>query len=157
MTVPEQSKWLCDLATKRFEGLHRDFDTLTSRAGSIIGYAGLFNTLLLPSWLKIDKIFRLPIGVVWLCLSGLMLVFAFSAYQVRTVYSLPAKHKTINELYLMDEEDARARYISATVDASEKMSDVNKRKAYLLKVSVACFGFQIILAVAVIIISGSYY
>ena len=158
MTVSDQTKWLCDLAIKRLEGLHKDFDTLNGRAGSIIGYAGLFNTLLLPSWQKIDKSLRPPIGIAWLCLVFLMLVFAYDAYRVMTVYSLPAKRESIEKFNLMDdEEEARLQFISATVDASENMSKVNARKAYSLKLSILFFGLQILLSVFVIIVAGSYY
>lgn len=157
MTVSDQTKWLCDLAIKRLEGLHKDFDTLNGRAGSIIGYAGLFNTLLLPSWQKIDKSYRPPIGIAWLCLVLLMLAFAYDAYRVRNVYSLPAKRESMDRFNLEDEEKARAEFISATVDASEKMSKVNARKSYSLKLSILFFGIQIILSVFVIIFAGIYY
>ena len=157
MTASDQTKWLCDLAIKRLEGLHKDFDTLNGRAGSIIGYAGLFNTLLLPSWQKIDKSFRPPIGIAWLCLVLLMLAFAYDAYRVRNVYSLPAKRESMDRFNLEDEEKARAEFISATVDASEKMSKVNARKSYSLKLSILFFGIQIILSVFVIIFAGIYY
>lgn len=157
MTASDQTKWLCDIVMKRLEALHKDFDTLNGRAGSIIGYAGLFNSLLLPSWQKIDKAWRLPIGITWLSLVVLMLAFAFGAYQVTTVRGLPARAETIERLNAMEEEEARLQFISNTVDASEEMSKKNKWKAYLLKVSIACFGLQIILAVMIIIISGIYF
>jgi hypothetical protein len=148
----EQLKWLCEISMKRLEASHRDYDTINTRSGVVIGFAGLFNSLLLPTWVRLPKHIRLFSGFAWLILALLMLFFAFSAYQVAQVEGIPLKRKTV-ECYLeRSESESRLQFVSDVLIAADRMAKVNQRKALYLSFAITALSLQIILSLGVIIL-----
>ncbi len=95
---------------KRLESAHRDYDTINTRSGVVIGFAGVFNSLLLPTWIALPKIARVYSGFAWLFIALLMLFFAFSAYQVAEVESIPLKRKTVETYLEIPEYESRLQF-----------------------------------------------
>jgi hypothetical protein len=148
------TNFLCEIALKRLEAVHKDFDLLNARAGIVIGFSGLFNSLLLPSWEKLESSLKAWYGFAWILIILFMLFNAFSAYQVTQVESIPLRVDAFRRLHDMDEEDARLQFASNVIDASEKMSAINKKKAGYLKVAIFSLSVQICLSILVVIIGN---
>lgn len=149
-----RTKWLCETALKRLEATQRDFDTLNSRSGVVIGFAGLFNSLLLPSWARLDQNWKVPTGLGWIATAGLMLFFAFSAYKVTKIENMPLRRNTREEYYALTDEQARDQFTSDCIVAADRNEMTNKLKAYDLKIAIYALAVQIILSIIVIILGG---
>lgn len=148
----EQLMWLCEISVKRLEASHRNYDTINTRSGVVIGFAGLFNSLLLPTWFQLPKQIRFFSGFAWLFIALLMLLFAFSAYQVAQVEGIPLKRNTV-ECYLeRSESESRLQFISDVLIAADRMTKVNQRKALYLSFAITALSLQIILSLGVIIL-----
>jgi hypothetical protein len=149
-----RTKWLCDIALKRLEATQKDFDTLNSRSGVVIGFAGLFNSLLLPSWARLDQNWKVPTGLGWIATAGFMLFFAFSAYGVREIDNIPLLKATRVRYYALTDEDARDQFTSDCIQAADRNERRNNLKAYDLKIAIYALAVQIILSIIVIILGG---
>ena len=152
----EQLKWISEITLKRLESSHRDFDTINTRSGVVIGFAGLFNTLLIPSWEKLSPCLRYQSGLVWLYLALAMLYHAFRAYQVTDVESIPILRENAETFISIEEEEARRQFLSDVLDAADSMKRINKKKATYLKVAINYLTLQIAMALVVIILSRMF-
>jgi hypothetical protein len=153
----DQLKWLCEISMRRLESAHRDYDTINTRSGVVIGFAGVFNSLLLPTWITLPKIARVYSGFVWLFMALLMLFFAFSAYQVAEVESIPLKRKTVETYLEIPEYESRLQFISDVIVAADRMAIVNQRKAMYLGRAITALSLQIFLSISVIILGRIFY
>ena len=149
-----QAKWLCEIALKRLEAVHKDFDMINARAGIVIGFAGLFNSLLLPSWEKLCPALKVWSGTAWILIALFMLYNAFSAYQVTQVESIPLRVDAFKRLHNMEDEDARYQFASNVIDASDRMSATNMKKAGCLKTAILSLSIQIFLSLIVVIVGN---
>lgn len=146
-------QWIGEAVLKRFEASHKDFDTLNTRAGAVIGFSGLFNSILIPSWQTLDLQWRFISGYFWIVIVALMLFFAFCAYQVASVESMPIQRHTIDRFLDYDDEDiARLEFISNLTDSCERMSRQIRIKSYYLKISISFFGIQIFASLLLVLL-----
>jgi hypothetical protein len=152
----DQLKWLCEISLKRLESAHRDYDTINTRSGVVIGFAGVFNSLLLPTWIALPKIARIYSGFAWLFIALLMLFFAFSAYQVAEIESIPLKRKTIESYLDRPEHESRLQFISDVIVAADRMAMVNQGKAMYLGRAITALSLQIFLSISVIILGRMF-
>ncbi len=147
-------KWLCELALKRFDAADRAFDVINNRTGVVIGFAGLFNSLLLSSWQKLPFPARYLSGVVWGSLLALMLYNSLRAFQVTDVDNLPLKRSTADSFLSLSEEDARERWLANLLDAAERMENANNLKASYLREAIRYLGLQVATLLGIILVAG---
>jgi len=152
----DQVKWLCEISMKRLEATHRDYDTINTRAGVVVGFAGLFNSLLIPSWSQLPKSLRFSSGIAWLTMVMLMLYFAFSAYRVSQVESIPLRRQTIERYLASSEEGARLQFMSDAIQAADRMMKVNHRKSTYLGIAIVTLALQVFLSLLVIILGLAF-
>jgi hypothetical protein len=148
------TEWLCELALKRFESADRAFDSINNRTGVVIGFAGLFNSLLLPSWQKLPLSFRFFSGIIWGSLIALMLFNSLRAFQVTDVEYLPLKRSTAESFLVLTKEAARERWLSNLLDAAKKMEEANNKKASFLRDAIRYLGLQVATLLGVVLIAG---
>lgn len=148
----DQVKWLCEISMKRLEAANRDFDTINTRAGVVIGFAGLFNSLLIPSWSQLPKSLRFSSGIAWLAMVMIMLYFAFSAYRVSQVESIPLKRQTIERYLASSDAGARLQFMSDAIQAADRMMKVNHRKSSHLGIAIVTLALQVFLSLLVTIL-----
>ncbi len=156
MPADDQLKWLCDLSMKRLEAAHRDYDTINTRTGVVIGFAGLFNSLLLPTWMKLPPQIRFYSGLAWLLFALIMLFCAFWAYQVTQVEGIPLKRRTVESYLEKSESDSRLQFVSDVLIAADRMATVNRRKALRLSLAITTLALQIFLSLSVIILGRMF-
>jgi hypothetical protein len=149
-----RTKWLCDIALKRLEATHRDFDTINARSGVVIGFSGLFNSLLLQTWSKLDQNWKLPTGLILIAAAGFMLFFAFLAYKVTNIQNIPLLKTTRVRYYGWTDEDARDQFTSDCIDAADRNDKINNDKAYHLNIAIFALAIQILLSVIVVVLGG---
>jgi hypothetical protein len=149
-----RTKWLCETALKRLEATQRDFDTINARTGVVIGFSGLFNSLLLQSWGRLDQGWKFPTGIGLICTAGFMLVFAFLAYKVTKIENMPLRQSTREKYYVLTDEQARDQFTSDCIIAADRNDMINNRKAYHLNIAIFALAIQILLSVIVIINAG---
>lgn len=143
--------WVSDLAIRKFEYSDRAFDTCNSRAGSVIGFAGIVTAVAIPSIRTLPSVVKILLFTPWFISFSAMLIFAWQAYRVSTLQGLPFSLATMEHLGTLSNVDARKQALTTLVAAAEDNESIVRKKAALLNKAIICFAIEVLLLMMVVL------
>lgn len=151
--VKKQLPWISEVALKKLDASDRAFDTINSRAGVVIGWAGLLTSVFIPALKGLPVTLRAIILSIWLIPFLLMLYHGYRAYSVAKLKPVPITDRLLGQLTSKPEIEARAEMIRMIVLASESNEKSASIKAYHLGKSISYFAIQLLILVASLFVS----
>lgn len=143
--------WVSELAIRKFEYADRAFDTCNSRAGSVIGFAGVLTAIAIPSLKALPLVIRILLFIPWFISFSAMLFFAWQAYRVSTLQGLPFSRATMEHLGTLSNVDARKQALATLVAAAEDNESIVRKKVAFLAKAIIYFAIEILLLMMIVL------
>jgi hypothetical protein len=137
MPNPPSLNIVYDLAVKQFEFVDRAYDTLTTRAASLIGWTSFVASITIAVQKNIVNTPWLSASFsVWTgALASLSIAFALRAYWTRDVHPWPDSESVYNKYSMEPEDSTRAQMLANIQDIAKKNRALVDAKAKNVKVS----------------------
>lgn len=143
--------WVSELAIRKFEYADRAFDACNSRAGSVIGFAGILTAIAIPSIKTLPSVIKILLFAPWFISFSAMLFFAWQAYRVSTLQGLPFSLATMDHYGTLSNVDARKQALTTLVAAAEHNESIVSKKAALLNKAIICFAIEVLLLMMIVL------
>ena len=151
--IKDQLPWVSELVLKKFDYADKSFDTINSRAGIVIGWAGLLTSVFLPGLSGLPQQVKNLILAFWAIPFAAMLYFGYRAFAVAKIKPLPITDDTLEDACALT--DSRARMVRMVLQAAEANESAGRRKATHLMNAIRCFAIQMFVLVASVILSSA--
>jgi hypothetical protein len=152
--IKDHIPWISELALKKFDYADKSFDTINTRAGIVIGWAGLLTSVFLPGLGGLSQQVKVLVVAIWAFPFAMMLYFGYRAFSVARIKPLPITDDTLEEATALPNTDSRARMVRMVLQAAEANEDAGRKKAKDLMIAIRCFAVQMLILISSLILSS---